>query len=82
MATSSLVEVEVRLCVGARPASGPLGSVPRARGSTSAALQILDGTARRPGAHTQAMLVEPTRFFAEQAAMGLTVEWLADRGAR
>jgi saccharopine dehydrogenase (NAD+, L-lysine-forming) len=47
--------------------------------TVAAALQILDGTARRPGAHTQAMLVEPTRFFADQATMGLTVEWLADR---
>ena len=47
--------------------------------TVAAAMQILDGTARRPGAHTQAMLVEPTRFFADQAAMGLTVEWLADR---
>jgi Saccharopine dehydrogenase NADP binding domain len=46
--------------------------------TVAAALQILDGTARRPGAHTQAMLVEPTRFFADQSAMGLTVEWLAD----
>ena len=48
--------------------------------TVAAALQILDGTARRPGAHTQAMLVEPTRFFADQSAMGLTVEWLADGG--
>jgi len=47
--------------------------------TVAAALQILDGTARRPGAHTQAMLVEPVRFFADQAAMGLTVEWLDDR---
>jgi saccharopine dehydrogenase (NAD+, L-lysine-forming) len=48
--------------------------------TVAAALQILDGTACRPGAHTQAMLVEPTRFFADQSAMGLTVEWLADGG--
>ncbi len=48
--------------------------------TVAAALQILDGTARIPGAHTQAMLVEPTRFFADQAAMGLTVEWLAEQG--
>jgi saccharopine dehydrogenase (NAD+, L-lysine-forming) len=46
--------------------------------TVAAALQILDGTARRPGAHTQAMLVEPTRFFADQSAMGISVEWLAD----
>lgn len=45
--------------------------------TVAAALQVLDGSAHRPGAHTQAMLVEPTRFFADQAAMGLTVEWLA-----
>jgi hypothetical protein len=44
--------------------------------TVAAALQLLDGSARRPGAHTQAMLVEPTRFFADQSAMGLTVEWL------
>ncbi len=48
--------------------------------TVAAALQILDGSARRPGAHTQAMLVETTRFFADQAAMGLTVEWLAGPG--
>ena len=44
--------------------------------TVAAALQILDGTAHVPGAHTQAMLVETTRFFADQARMGLTVEWL------
>ena len=48
--------------------------------TVAAALQILDGTSHLPGAHTQAMLVEPTRFFADQAAMGLTVEWLAGPG--
>lgn len=47
--------------------------------TVAAALQILDGSAQRPGAHTQAMLVEPTRFFADQAAMGINVEWLALR---
>jgi saccharopine dehydrogenase (NAD+, L-lysine-forming) len=46
--------------------------------TVAAALQILNGTAHRPGAHTQAMLVEPTRFFADQVDMGLTVEWLVD----
>lgn len=60
--------------------SHPDAYVVTAAPTVAAALQILDGTARRPGAHTQAMLVEPTRFFADQAGMGLTVEWLADRG--
>jgi hypothetical protein len=46
--------------------------------TVAAALKIPNGTARRPGAHTQAMLVEPARSFADQSAMGLTVEWLAD----
>ena len=46
--------------------------------TVAAALQILDGTARRPGVHTQAMLVEPTRFFTDQSAMGISVEWLGD----
>jgi hypothetical protein len=50
--------------------------------TVAAALQVLDDAARRPGAHTQAMLVEPTRFFADQSAMGLTVAWLATPGAR
>jgi saccharopine dehydrogenase (NAD+, L-lysine-forming) len=58
--------------------SHPDAYVVTAAPTVAAALQVLDGTARRPGAHTQAMLVEPTRFFADQAAMGLTVEWLAD----
>lgn len=60
--------------------SHPDAYVVTAAPTVAAALQILDGTARRPGAHTQAMLVEPTRFFTDQATMGLTVEWLADRG--
>ena len=46
--------------------------------TVAAALQILDGTASRPGVHTQAMLVEPTRFFSDQSAMGISVEWLAE----
>jgi saccharopine dehydrogenase (NAD+, L-lysine-forming) len=46
--------------------------------TVAAAVQILDGTARRPGVHTQAMLVEPIRFFADQSAMGISVEWLGD----
>jgi saccharopine dehydrogenase (NAD+, L-lysine-forming) len=50
--------------------------------TVAAALQILDGSARRPGVHTQAMLVEPTRFFADQSAMGINVEWLADAPER
>ena len=58
--------------------SHPDAYVVTAAPTVAAALQLLDGSARRPGAHTQAMLVEPTRFFADQAAMGLTVEWLAD----
>jgi hypothetical protein len=44
--------------------------------TVAAALQILDRTARRPGAHTQAILVESTRFFEDQTAMGIKVEWL------
>ena len=60
--------------------SHPDAYVVTAAPTVAAALQILDGSARRPGAHTQAMLVETTRFFADQAAMGLTVEWLADSG--
>ena len=59
--------------------SHPDAYVVTAAPTVAAALQILDGTSRRPGAHTQAMLVEPTQFFADQATMGLTVEWLADR---
>jgi saccharopine dehydrogenase (NAD+, L-lysine-forming) len=58
--------------------SHPDAYVVTAAPTVAAALQILDGSARRPGAHTQAMLVEPSRFFADQAAMGITVEWLAD----
>jgi saccharopine dehydrogenase (NAD+, L-lysine-forming) len=58
--------------------SHPDAYVVTAAPTVAAALQILDRTAHRPGAHTQAMLVEPSRFFADQAAMGLTVEWLAD----
>ena len=46
--------------------------------TVAAALQILDGTPRSPGVHTQAMFVEPTRFFADQSAMGISVEWLAE----
>ena len=46
--------------------------------TVAAALQILDGSVRRPGAHTQAMLVETPRFFADLAAMGLTVQWLGE----
>jgi saccharopine dehydrogenase (NAD+, L-lysine-forming) len=58
--------------------SHPDAYVVTAAPTVAAAVQLLDGTAHCPGAHTQAMLVEPTRFFADQAAMGLTVEWLAD----
>ncbi|MEI6621391.1 MAG: saccharopine dehydrogenase NADP-binding domain-containing protein [Actinomycetes bacterium] len=50
--------------------------------TVAAALQILDGSAHRPGVHTQAMLVEPTRFFSDQSAMGINVEWLADAPQR
>ena len=59
--------------------SHPDAYVVTAAPTVAAALQILDGTARRPGAHTQAMLVEPARFFADQSAMGLSVEWFADK---
>lgn len=58
--------------------SHPDAYVVTAAPTVAAALQLLDGTARRPGAHTQAMLVEPTRFFADQAAMGITVEWFGN----
>jgi saccharopine dehydrogenase (NAD+, L-lysine-forming) len=47
--------------------------------TVAAALQVLDGSARRPGVHTQAMLVAPSRFFADIAAMGITVEWIGDQ---
>jgi saccharopine dehydrogenase (NAD+, L-lysine-forming) len=46
--------------------------------TVATSLQILDGSVRRPGVHTQAMLVEPTRFFADLAALGISVEWLGD----
>lgn len=58
--------------------SHPEAYVVTATATVAAAAQILDGTARRPGAHTQATLVEPSRFFADQAGMGLNVEWLAE----
>lgn len=35
--------------------------------------QLLDGSARRPGLHYQAQLVEPNRFLDELAALGLEV---------
>lgn len=43
--------------------------------TVATALQLLDGTGRSPGAHTQAMLVETTRFFDDQARMGLDIDW-------
>lgn len=46
--------------------------------AVACALQLLDGSALRPGAHTQAMLVDPPRFFADMAQMGLTIDWLPD----
>ena len=58
--------------------SHPDAYVITAAPTVAGALQILDGTARRRGVHTQAMLVEPTRFFTDQAAMGISVEWLGD----
>jgi saccharopine dehydrogenase (NAD+, L-lysine-forming) len=61
--------------------SHPDAYVVTAAPTVATAIQILDGTARQPGAHTQALLVEPARFFADQAAMGLTVQWLGNPGA-
>lgn len=43
------------------------------------ALQVIDGTATAPGAHTQAMIVEPVSFFADLVRMGIDVEWLGQR---
>ena len=36
-------------------------------------LQILDGSARQPGVHFQAHIVEPTRFMDDMACLGITV---------
>ncbi|QTF07445.1 hypothetical protein HC231_05550 [Brenneria izadpanahii] len=37
-------------------------------------LQLLDGSARRPGVHLQAMLVDPPRFFADLQRFGIQVD--------
>jgi saccharopine dehydrogenase (NAD+, L-lysine-forming) len=58
--------------------SHPDAYVVTAAPTVATALQLLDGTARSPGVHTQAMLVETSRFFADQSAMGIDVEWLGD----
>lgn len=47
--------------------------------AVAAVLQLLDPTTRRPGVHLQGTMVEPRRFFADLAAMGVRVEDLTDR---
>ncbi|MBE2222033.1 MAG: saccharopine dehydrogenase NADP-binding domain-containing protein [Anaerolineae bacterium] len=37
-------------------------------------LQLVDGTVRQPGLHWQALIVEPTRFLADMARMGIDIQ--------
>lgn len=48
----------------------------------AAVLQMLDPATRRPGVHLQATMVEPTRFFADLAQLGVAVEQLSTSGHR
>lgn len=49
--------------------------------AVAAVLQFLDGTARAPGVHLQAHLVQPARFLADMGRMGVELEETWDTGS-
>jgi saccharopine dehydrogenase (NAD+, L-lysine-forming) len=51
----------------------PDGYVLTAAPMVACLLQVLDGTARRPGLHFQALLAEPARMLADMKQMGVEV---------